>query len=239
MAAAARPDELARVGWKEPDDGIWEVRGGRQHFTHSKVLAWVAADRAARTLETWPELDGPVERYRALRDEIHARRVREGLRPGPAARSPSPTAHGARRGAAAHPAGRLPAGARRAGPRHAARGAAASSSVDGMRAPLRHRTRPTTASGATRARSSPAASGSPTRSCWTARSTPAAEQFERLLTCATTSACSPRSTTSRAGRQLGNYPQAYSHLALVYSALNLTHMHGPGAPVEQRATGDD
>ena len=38
-------------GWKEPDEGLWEVRGGRQHFTHSKVLAWVAADRAVRTVE--------------------------------------------------------------------------------------------------------------------------------------------------------------------------------------------
>jgi GH15 family glucan-1,4-alpha-glucosidase len=47
-------DELVRFvadAWQEPDDGIWEVRGGRRHFTHSKVMAWVAADRAARLLE--------------------------------------------------------------------------------------------------------------------------------------------------------------------------------------------
>jgi GH15 family glucan-1,4-alpha-glucosidase len=57
--------------WKEPDEGIWEVRGPRRHFTHSKVLAWVAADRAVRSVEEHG-LSGPVERYRALRDEIHA-----------------------------------------------------------------------------------------------------------------------------------------------------------------------
>ena len=58
-------------GWREPDEGLWEVRGPRQHFTHSKVLAWVAADRAVRTVER-AGLEGPLERYRALREEIHA-----------------------------------------------------------------------------------------------------------------------------------------------------------------------
>ncbi len=57
--------------WREPDEGLWEVRGPRQHFTHSKVLAWVAADRAVRTVEQ-SGLEGPLDRYRALREEIHA-----------------------------------------------------------------------------------------------------------------------------------------------------------------------
>jgi GH15 family glucan-1,4-alpha-glucosidase len=57
-------------GWTEPDDGIWEVRGPRRHFTHSKVMAWVAVDRAVRTLEEWPDLDGPLEKWRKLRDDI-------------------------------------------------------------------------------------------------------------------------------------------------------------------------
>jgi GH15 family glucan-1,4-alpha-glucosidase len=57
-------------GWREPDEGIWEVRGPRRHFTHSKVMAWVAFDRAVRTVEE-DGLEGPVERWRALRDEIH------------------------------------------------------------------------------------------------------------------------------------------------------------------------
>jgi GH15 family glucan-1,4-alpha-glucosidase len=57
--------------WREPDEGIWEVRGGRQHFTYSKVMCWVAFDRAVRTVEEH-ELEGPVERWRHVRDEIHA-----------------------------------------------------------------------------------------------------------------------------------------------------------------------
>jgi GH15 family glucan-1,4-alpha-glucosidase len=56
--------------WREPDDGIWEVRGGRQHFTHSKVMAWVAFDRCVRDAEKYG-LEGPVERWRHVRDEIH------------------------------------------------------------------------------------------------------------------------------------------------------------------------
>jgi GH15 family glucan-1,4-alpha-glucosidase len=57
--------------WTEPDDGIWEIRGERRHFVHSKVMAWVAFDRAVRTVELHG-LDGPVDRWRVLRDEIHA-----------------------------------------------------------------------------------------------------------------------------------------------------------------------
>ena len=56
--------------WREPDEGIWEVRGGRRHFVHSKVMAWVAFDRAVRSVET-QGVEGPVERWRATRDEIH------------------------------------------------------------------------------------------------------------------------------------------------------------------------
>ncbi|MER5961632.1 glycoside hydrolase family 15 protein [Streptomyces sp. NPDC002057] len=58
--------------WREPDEGLWEVRGPRRHFTHSKVMAWVAADRAVRTLEADPSLPGDVARWRTMRDEIHA-----------------------------------------------------------------------------------------------------------------------------------------------------------------------
>ena len=63
--------EFLEHGWKEPDDGIWEVRGPRRHFTHSKVMAWVAVDRAVRTLEEWTDLAGPLERWRTLRHDIH------------------------------------------------------------------------------------------------------------------------------------------------------------------------
>jgi GH15 family glucan-1,4-alpha-glucosidase len=57
--------------WREPDEGIWEIRGARRHFVHSKAMAWVAFDRAVRTVED-DGLNGPVDRWRAVRDEIHA-----------------------------------------------------------------------------------------------------------------------------------------------------------------------
>jgi GH15 family glucan-1,4-alpha-glucosidase len=57
--------------WREPDDGIWEVRGGRRHFTHSKVLCWVAFDRAISMVEH-AGYEGPVDRWRTIRAEIHA-----------------------------------------------------------------------------------------------------------------------------------------------------------------------
>ncbi|HEY3541453.1 MAG TPA: glycoside hydrolase family 15 protein [Gaiellaceae bacterium] len=57
--------------WQEPDEGIWEVRGGRRHFVHSKVMAWVAFDRAVRSVEIH-EVDGAADRWLAARDRIHA-----------------------------------------------------------------------------------------------------------------------------------------------------------------------
>ncbi len=56
--------------WREPDRGMWEVRGPPQHFTHSKIMAWVAFDRAVRDVEELG-LDGPVDHWRMLRDLIH------------------------------------------------------------------------------------------------------------------------------------------------------------------------
>ncbi len=66
--------------WSEPDEGIWEVRGGRRHFTHSKVMAWVALDRAIRGIEEFG-LSGPLERWRALRSRIHEEVCRQGFDP--------------------------------------------------------------------------------------------------------------------------------------------------------------
>ncbi len=57
--------------WQQPDEGIWEVRGPRRHFTHSKVMAWVAFDRAVKAVESFG-LDGPLEHWRQVRDTIHA-----------------------------------------------------------------------------------------------------------------------------------------------------------------------
>jgi GH15 family glucan-1,4-alpha-glucosidase len=61
---------LAQI-WNSPDEGMWEVRGPRQHFTFSKVMAWVAFDRAIKTAETFG-LSGPVDHWRAVKNLIHA-----------------------------------------------------------------------------------------------------------------------------------------------------------------------
>jgi GH15 family glucan-1,4-alpha-glucosidase len=81
-AAGLEPEEAAwniqvvllrflERSWQQPDEGIWEIRGPRRHFTHSKVMAWVAFDRAVKDAQAFG-LDGPVDRWRQLRDTIHA-----------------------------------------------------------------------------------------------------------------------------------------------------------------------
>ncbi len=67
--------------WQEPDNGLWEMRGPRRHFTHSKVMAWVAADRMVRAVREH-DLDGPVQRWEALRSQIHAEVCERGVDPG-------------------------------------------------------------------------------------------------------------------------------------------------------------
>ena len=64
--------------WSKPDDGIWEIRGPRRHFVHSKVMAWVAVDRAIRTIQEFGE-DGPLERWIRLRNDIHEEVCRFGF----------------------------------------------------------------------------------------------------------------------------------------------------------------
>jgi GH15 family glucan-1,4-alpha-glucosidase len=72
--------EFVESAWKEPDEGIWEVRGPRRPFTHSRVMAWVAVDRAVKAVERFG-LDGPVERWRRLRSMIHEGVCRAGYDP--------------------------------------------------------------------------------------------------------------------------------------------------------------
>ena len=64
--------------WREPDEGMWEIRSDRQHFTFSKVMVWTAFQRAVQTVERFGG-DGPIDRWRALRDEIHADVCRHGF----------------------------------------------------------------------------------------------------------------------------------------------------------------
>ncbi|HET8787634.1 MAG TPA: glycoside hydrolase family 15 protein, partial [Actinomycetes bacterium] len=69
--------EFLETKWREPDEGIWEIRGPRRHFTHSKVMAWVGLDRAIKAVELLRH-DGPVDRWRAVRRELHDEVCREG-----------------------------------------------------------------------------------------------------------------------------------------------------------------
>jgi GH15 family glucan-1,4-alpha-glucosidase len=66
--------------WRDPDDGIWEGRGPRQHYTYSKVMAWVVFDRAVRLAERF-EMEAPVDRWKSVRDEIHREVCERGYDP--------------------------------------------------------------------------------------------------------------------------------------------------------------
>ena len=70
--------DFLESNWERPDEGIWEVRGPRRHFTHSRVMAWVAFDRAVKAVERFG-LKGKLERWRALRAAVHAQVCREGF----------------------------------------------------------------------------------------------------------------------------------------------------------------
>ena len=67
--------------WQQPDNGLWEMRGPRRHFTHSKVMAWVAADRMATAIRSHPTLHGPADRWEQLREAIHADVLAHGYDP--------------------------------------------------------------------------------------------------------------------------------------------------------------
>jgi GH15 family glucan-1,4-alpha-glucosidase len=72
--------EFLEEAWRLPDEGIWEVRGPRRHFTHSKVMAWVAFDRAIKSIEDL-NFKGPLERWRQVRSMIHDEICRRGFDP--------------------------------------------------------------------------------------------------------------------------------------------------------------
>ena len=106
--------------WKQPDEGLWETRGGRRHFTFSKVMAWVAFDRAIKDAATHG-LRAPLDRWRQVRDDIHADGLPGRLRRQARQLHPKLRRPGAGRHAAADPHRRLPAARRPAGAGHRAR----------------------------------------------------------------------------------------------------------------------
>ncbi len=221
-------------GWKEPDEGLWEVRGGQQHFTHSKVLAWVAADRAVRTVEQG-QFEGPLNRYRSLRDEIHADVCANGY---DADRQTFTQSYGSKALDAAllliPQVGFLPPEDERV--RGTLRAVQSGLAVDGM---VRRYNTEHTDDGV------PGDEGAFLAcSFWLADAlvldgqvAAGRAQFERLLSLCNDVGLLAEEYDVAAGRQLGNVPQAYSHLALVNSALNLAQVPAQGetAPAEQRA----
>src|SRR5205807_9142146 len=72
--------EWLESNWSSPDEGLWEIRGPRRHFVHSKVMAWVAADRAVRAVEEFGRA-GPADRWRAMRTDIHREVCEKGYDP--------------------------------------------------------------------------------------------------------------------------------------------------------------
>ena len=213
--------------WDEPDDGIWEIRGEPRHFVHSKVMAWVAFDRAVRTVET-QGLDGPVDRWRALRDAIHARGVRARLRRGARLVHAVVRLDRARREPAHDPARRLPARRRPARARARSTRSSATSSSDGFVLPLSHardgRRRPAAGRGRlpavlVLARRLPRAARAPRRGARALRAAVALANDVGLLS---------EEYDPVAKRMLGNFPQAFTHLALVNSAFNvMPHLPSP------------
>ena len=212
--------------WDEPDEGIWEVRGPRRHFTHSKVMAWVAFDRAVEAVERFGLPTARSTAGARLRDEIHDEVCREGFDAELELVHAVLRLDRARRVDAADPARRLPAARRPARRRHGRRDRARADARR-LRRALRDATSTTTSTAcpAARACSCRARSGSSTRCCCSGATTRRARSSSGCSASATTSACSPRSTTRAAKRLLGNFPQAFTHVGLVNSAYNLSDEH--------------
>jgi GH15 family glucan-1,4-alpha-glucosidase len=221
-------EHLASI-WQQPDNGVWEMRGGPRHFTHSKVMAWVAFDRAVRSIEEFG-LDGPVARWRRLREQIHAEVCRRGF---DATRNSFVQYYG---GATLDASllligivGFLPPDDPRV------RGTVAAIERELLRDGLVLRY--DTGSGADGL--PPGEGAFLACSFWLAdnyvlqgRLDEARTLFERLLALRNDLGLLSEEYEPRARRQLGNFPQAFSHLALINCAHNLMSARGP---VHQRA----
>jgi GH15 family glucan-1,4-alpha-glucosidase len=213
---------LAEI-WQQPDESIWEVRGDPRHFTFSKVMAWVAMDRAVRAAEEFG-LPGDVARWRALREEIHQSVCRNGFDTGKASFVQYYGGTDLDASLLLMPlVGFLPA----KDPRVLGTVAAIQRElvVDGL--VLRYRTHE-------HIDGLPPGEGVFLAcSFWLAdnlvlqdRFQEARDLFERLLGVCNEVGLLAEEYDPRSGRQLGNFPQAFSHLALINTALNL-EAHGP------------
>ncbi|MCX5139385.1 MULTISPECIES: glycoside hydrolase family 15 protein [unclassified Streptomyces] len=219
--------------WREPDEGLWEIRGQRRHFVHSKVMAWVAADRAVRSLEEDPTLTGDADRWRAMRDAVHREVCEKGYDP---VRNTFTQSYGSRDLDAATlliaRTGFLPPDDPRV-----------IGTVDAVRDELgsdglvrRYSTDGTSIDGL------PGGEGAFLAcSFWladalrmTGRAEEATELFERLLALRNDVGLLAEEYDTAAGRQLGNFPQAFSHIGLVGTAVALAEAQA----AEDTARGD-
>src|SRR5215470_7253823 len=226
---AAVLDHLARI-WRRTDEGIWEVRGPPQHFTHSKVMAWVAFDRAVKILERLGEkIGGPgaIGRLRRIRDDVHDDICRHGFDAELGSFVQAYRSKALDASVLLLPlVGFLPAsdprmiGTVRAIERRLV--------VDGF--VMRYDT------GETADGLPPGEGAFLACSFWFAdnlvlqgRIEEAREMFERLLSLRNDVGLLAEEFDPRLGRQVGNFPQAFSHVALVNTAFNLTLAQGPAA----------
>ncbi len=216
--------------WNLPDEGIWEVRGGPRHFTHSKVMAWVAFDRAIRSAEEF-SMDAPLERWRAVRDEIHRQVCERGF---DIAQNAFVQSYGATALDASTlliaMVGFLPA----SDPRVQGTVAAIERKLVRNGLVLRYDTSVGVDGLA------PGEGSFLACSFWLAdnyvllgRLDDAQALFERLLSLRNDVGLLAEEYDPVARRQLGNFPQAFSHLALINTARNLL---SAGGPVHQRAS---
>jgi GH15 family glucan-1,4-alpha-glucosidase len=212
-------DYLERL-WSEPDSGLWEIRGEPRHFVHSKVMAWVAFDRAVRSVEE-QSLDGPVESWRDVRDRIRAEVCERGF---DAELGSFVQSYGSKDLDASllllPLVGFLPAGDPRM--RGTIEAIERGLVEDGL--VLRYRTHELV-------------DGLPPGegvflpcSFWLVdclellgRHDDACALFDRLISLANDVGLLSEEYDPRAKRLLGNFPQAFTHLALVNSAFNLFH----------------
>jgi GH15 family glucan-1,4-alpha-glucosidase len=219
---------LARV-WDEPDEGIWEVRAPRRHFTHSKLMAWVALDRAIGSAESFG-LSGPVDEWRAIRAQIHDDICAKGF---DAQKNSFVQYYGGKGVDAAllliPQVGFLPP----EDPRVRGTVAAIERELIEGGLVLRYRTERSVDG-------LPPGEG-PFLACsfWLAdayemlgRHDDAERLFEHLLSLRNDLGLLAEEYDPRPGRQLGNFPQGFSHVALVNTANNLISRRGPA---EQRA----
>ena len=212
--------------WSEPDNGIWEMRGPKRHFTHSKVMAWVAVDRMVKAVERFG-LQGPVERWRSLRATIHKEVCRNGF---DRERNSFVQYYG---GAELDASllmiplvGFLPA----SDPRVSGTVAAIERNLMADGFVLRYRTHPDV--------DGLPPGEAPFLACtfWLAdnfallgRREDGVRLFERLLALRNDVGLLAEEYDPRTKRLLGNFPQAFSHIGLVNTAHNLSRALGPAA----------